>query len=79
MEWHVWGPTDTEPTIYQDAVILQHALSQFTGSDTVLVRTYKRIDMGAQVYNGPGGIPLPSAPTNPPASVSVQITHIRKA
>ena len=78
MEWHVWGPTDTEPTIYHDPLVLQYALSQFKPNDIVLVKTYKRLDMGAMVYNGPDKIPVPPSPTNPPKFVVIPINHVRR-
>ena len=78
MEWHVWGPTDKEPTIYNDPTVLQLALSQYNPNQIVLVRTYKRLEMGVQVYNGPDSIPLPPAPQKPPQTVITMIKHVRR-
>lgn len=78
MEWHVWGPQDAEPTIYHDPILLQAALAQYAPTETVFVRTYKRIEAGAQWYNAPGGAPFPTKPTNPPPSEAVSVTHIHR-
>lgn len=79
MEWHLWGPGDKEPTVYEDPVALQEALSRFNHSDVVMVHTFKRINMGMAVYNGPGGNQLPSRPTNPVNTIKVTILHVKRS
>ena len=76
MEWHVWGPNDTEPTIFNNSILLQNALSQYSSSDIVIVEVYKVIYSGAQVYNGANKIALPSPPQKVPVSKVVNINHV---
>lgn len=77
-EWHVWGPSDAVPTVYEDPTLLQAALSQFASTDIVIVYTYKRIDAGVTIYNGAGGPSLPPMPSPSPVGVSQNITHWKK-
>ena len=76
VEWHVWGPTDTEPTIYYNPVLLQAALAEYKPQDVVIVHTYKRLPAGQAVYNGPGGQTLPSTPASVPRKKIVLIKHV---
>ena len=78
MEWHVWGPNDTEPTVYHDPILLQAALAAYATTDIVMVRSYKRLEAGSQWYNGPGGASLPKIPANPPQREVITITHVKK-
>ena len=78
VEWHVYGPGDTIPTVYEDPILLQSRLSQFASTDVVLVYTYKRMQAGAIIYNGPGGNALPSMPNPAPVGVSQTVTHWKK-
>lgn len=79
MEWHVWGPNDTVPKIYNDSLLLQYRLSQYSESDVVTVYAYITKEAGVTVYNAPGGNKLPSAPGHIPRSQSQQITHVTRA
>ena len=78
IEWHVYGPGDTLPTVYEDPSVLQLALASYASTDVVMVYTFKRMQAGAVIYNGPGGNPLPPMPNPAPVAVSQNITHWKK-
>lgn len=78
LEYHVYGPADTEPTIVHEGMIDAYLAENFSAADHVRVFSMRVIHEMTLLYNGPGGIPLPTAPSNPPASKTVQITHVMK-
>lgn len=78
MEWHIWGPADSVPTIYTDTVLAQQALAQFTANDVVVMKVYKKVDAGIFLFNTGGGGPLPSMPQHIPPSKKEVITHVSK-
>ena len=78
LEYHVYGPTDTVPTIVHETLIDDYLSKTFTATDHVRVFSMRVIHEMTLLYNGPGGLPLPPKPSNPPVSEAVQITHIKK-
>ena len=77
LEYHVYGPTDTQPTIVHESLIDEYLSKTFT-TEHVRVKVYRLIDEMTLLYNGPASLPIPPKPANTPASEAVQITHIKK-
>ena len=41
-EWHLWEIGSTQPIIFNDATLLQNALSTYPVNTQVIVNTYRR-------------------------------------
>lgn len=78
-EWHLWEIGSTQPIIFNDATLLQNALSTYPVNTQVIVKTYKSIEVGTVFYNLAGGETLPTKPLNVPHSTNVSITHVIKS
>lgn len=77
-EWHVYDAVGGNPTVFEDQYLFWQYLNALPATSGVVVRHYERVLRSTQTYgNLPGASALPPDPTNPPASETVAINHVR--
>ena len=80
MQWHLYTAQASQPTVFEDQVVLNQAIAQAiaNGEGPIVVHRYQHALLDTQVYGLPGGSPVPPMPSPVIPTTTIAMGHIMR-